>query len=153
MRLGDVECDARHGSLRRYEQRLERSEKTTSDCPGTARMAIAAHRARDRGASGDRRRLSESDRDQSAPPGAWGQRTPAKAANETEVTTGSDAAKPVNTVHLDCNPKPQPRKPSQFLVCRAYGVPSTRNQIFAWSIYRYEVNATSVKLTHPVNEA
>jgi hypothetical protein len=27
MRLGDVECDARHGSLHRYEQRLERSEK------------------------------------------------------------------------------------------------------------------------------
>jgi len=29
------------------------------------------------------------------PPGAWGRRAPAKAANETEVTTGSDAAKPV----------------------------------------------------------
>ena len=74
MRLGDVECDARHGSsLRRYEQRPERSEKTTSDCPGTARMAIAAHRARDRGASGDRRRLSESSRDRSA--SAGGMRT------------------------------------------------------------------------------
>jgi len=24
------------------------------------------------------------------------------------VTTGSDAAKPVNTVHLDCNPNPDP---------------------------------------------
>src|SRR5260370_41969412 len=69
MRLGDVECDARHGSLRRYEQRLERSEKTTSDCPGTARMAIAADRARDRGASGDRRRLSESGRGRSASAG------------------------------------------------------------------------------------
>src|ERR1700732_3234961 len=66
MRLGDVECDARHGSLRRYEQRLERSEKTTSGYPGTARMSIAAHRARDRGASGDRRRLSQSGRDRSA---------------------------------------------------------------------------------------
>src|SRR6266853_5863679 len=72
MRLGDVECDARHGSLRRYEQRLERSEKTTSDCPGTARMAIAAHRARDRGASGDRRRLSESGRDRGASAGGMG---------------------------------------------------------------------------------
>ena len=42
------------------------------------------------------------------PPGAWGRRAPAKPANETEVTTGSDAAKPVNTVHLDPNPNPNP---------------------------------------------
>src|SRR6202023_2906118 len=48
------------------------------------------------------------------PPGAWGRRAPAKPANEAEVTTGSDAAKPVNTVHLDCssnpssNPNPNP---------------------------------------------
>src|SRR5437016_9748728 len=35
------------------------------------------------------------------PPGAWGRRAPAKPANG--VTTGSDAAKPVNTV----NPKPE----------------------------------------------
>ena len=41
------------------------------------------------------------------PPGAWGRRAPAKAANETEVATGSDAAKPSNTVHLDCNPNPE----------------------------------------------
>src|SRR5260370_9549225 len=40
------------------------------------------------------------------PPGAWGRRAPAKAANQTEVTTGSGAAKPVNTV--DCNPNPNP---------------------------------------------
>jgi hypothetical protein len=31
------------------------------------------------------------------PPGAWGRRLPAKAANEIAVTTGSDVAKPVNT--------------------------------------------------------
>jgi hypothetical protein len=44
------------------------------------------------------------------PPGAWGRQPPAKAANETEVTTGSDAAKPVNTVHPnpDRNPNPNP---------------------------------------------
>src|SRR3984957_7427328 len=41
-----------------------------------------------------------------SPPGAWGRRAPETAANETEVTTGSDAAKPINTVHLDCNPNP-----------------------------------------------
>jgi hypothetical protein len=50
--------------LRRCEQRLERSEK--SDCPGTTRMATAAHRARDRGASGGRRSPSESGRDRGA---------------------------------------------------------------------------------------
>jgi hypothetical protein len=42
------------------------------------------------------------------PPGAWGRRAPAKPANETEVTTGSDTAKPVNTVRLDCNPNLNP---------------------------------------------
>ncbi len=38
------------------------------------------------------------------PRGAWGRRPPAKPANENEVTTGSDAAKPTPTI-------PQPRKP------------------------------------------
>jgi hypothetical protein len=37
------------------------------------------------------------------PPGAWGRRPPAKPANENRVTTGSDAAKPANTV----NPNPE----------------------------------------------
>src|SRR5450755_266054 len=35
------------------------------------------------------------------PPGAWGRRAPAKPANG--VTTGSDAAKPTDTVNLACN--------------------------------------------------
>jgi len=37
------------------------------------------------------------------PPGAWGQRPPAKPANENEVTTGSDATKPTQTI----NPNPE----------------------------------------------
>jgi hypothetical protein len=37
------------------------------------------------------------------PPGAWGRRPPSKPANENGVTTGSDAAKPANTV----NPNPE----------------------------------------------
>src|SRR6266851_2739114 len=41
------------------------------------------------------------------PPGAWGRRAPAKPANETEVTTGSDAAKPANTVNPNPNPNPE----------------------------------------------
>src|SRR2546425_10570700 len=40
------------------------------------------------------------------PPGAWGRRAPAKPANE--VTTGSDAAKPANTVNPNPNPNPNP---------------------------------------------
>jgi hypothetical protein len=44
------------------------------------------------------------------PPGAWGRRPPAKPANENEVTTGSDAAKPTHTI----NPTPTPT-PKTFL--------------------------------------
>ena len=39
------------------------------------------------------------------PPGAWGRRAPAKAANENGVTTGSDAAKPANTMNPNPNPE------------------------------------------------
>jgi len=35
------------------------------------------------------------------PPGAWGRRPPAKPANE--VTTGSDATEPANTVNTNTN--------------------------------------------------
>src|ERR1700736_283542 len=41
------------------------------------------------------------------PPGAWGRRPPAKPANENEVTTGSDAAKPTPTVNPNPNPNPE----------------------------------------------
>src|SRR6202451_1222787 len=106
MRLGDVDCDARHGSLRRYEQRLERSEKTTSACPG--RLGWPLRRIEQE--TGVRRETAGAYLKAAGigvrPPGAWGRRAPAKAANETEVTTGSDAAKPVNTVHLDCDLNP-----------------------------------------------
>src|ERR1700736_4189110 len=40
------------------------------------------------------------------PPGAWGRRAPAKPADE--VTNGSDAAKPANTVNTIPNPKTNP---------------------------------------------
>ena len=63
-------------------------------------MAVAAHRARDRGASRDRRRLSESGRDRGAPPGAWGRRAPAKPANEVTTDSGADS-KPANEVTTD----------------------------------------------------
>jgi hypothetical protein len=52
---GDIPEKKQKGrrNLRRYEQRLERREKTTSYSSGTTRMATAAHRARNRGASFD----------------------------------------------------------------------------------------------------
>jgi len=40
------------------------------------------------------------------PPGAWGRRSPAKPANENEVTTGSDAAEPTT---INPNPKNLPK--------------------------------------------
>ena len=39
------------------------------------------------------------------PPGAWGRRPPAKPANENEVTTGSEAAKPTPTINSNPNPE------------------------------------------------
>jgi hypothetical protein len=66
-------------------------------------MATAAHRARDR-----MRRETAGAYLKAAgigvrPPGAWERRPPAKPANENQVTTGSDAAKPTPTI----NPNPE----------------------------------------------
>jgi len=46
-------------SLRRYEQRLERSETTTSNSPGTTGMAATAHRAGDTQAHSGQRHAAE----------------------------------------------------------------------------------------------
>src|SRR6266851_6023583 len=62
----DVDADQRLSSLRRYEQRFERREKTTSHCTGTARMDLAADRASDRCASRNRGELPQGSRDRSA---------------------------------------------------------------------------------------
>src|SRR5207253_5253336 len=77
-------------SLRRYEQRLERREKTTSYSPGTTRMATSAHRARNRGASGDRRCLPESGRDRSASPESVGTATAGKNGQRGDHRVGRD---------------------------------------------------------------
>jgi hypothetical protein len=92
-------------------------------------MATAAHRARDRGASGDRRSLSEGGRDRGAAAWRMGAATaPAKPANENEVTTGSGAAKPTHTI----NPNPEnlstkeKAKPANAnVVTTGFGVEST----------------------------
>jgi hypothetical protein len=93
-------------------------------------MATAAHRARDRGASGDGRSLSESGRDRGAAAGAWGRRPPAKPANENEVTTGSDAAKPTHTINPNPNPenlsnKEKAKPANANAVTTGFGVEST----------------------------
>jgi hypothetical protein len=66
-------------------------------------MATAAHRARDRGASGDRRRLSEGGRDRSAPARCVGTAPAGKTGQRRWGDPGSDAAKPASTV----NPNPE----------------------------------------------
>src|SRR5437879_12787800 len=88
-------------SLRRYEQRLERSEKTTSYSPRTTGMATTAHRARDRGASGDRRCLPESGRDRSA-----------SAADVGTATSGKTGQRGDHRVGRDKTGQQQARKPS-----------------------------------------
>jgi hypothetical protein len=62
------------------------------------------------------------------PAGAWGRRPPAKPANENQVTTGSDAAKPTPTI----NPNPEnlsnkeKAKPANAnVVTTGFGVEST----------------------------
>src|SRR6266849_10329729 len=92
-------------SLRRYEKRLERSEKTTSYSPGTTRMATAAHRARDRGASGDRRCLPESGRDRGASAWSLGTATAGKTGKRGDHRVGRDKT------GQHGQPQPQHRKP------------------------------------------
>jgi len=58
------------------------------------------------------------------PPGAWGRRPPAKPANE--VTTGSDATKPANTV----NPNPNPENLSTKGTAKAEtSKPANKNEV------------------------
>src|ERR1035441_9707525 len=57
VRVWDVDSDMRCYSLRRHEQRLDRTQTTTSNRTGTTGMAVAAHRAGDRGATGNGERL------------------------------------------------------------------------------------------------
>jgi hypothetical protein len=58
------------------------------------------------------------------PPGAWGRRPPAKPANENEVTTGSDAAKPTQTI----NPNPNPKNLSSNGKTKATSKPANANE-------------------------
>jgi hypothetical protein len=61
-------------------------------------------------------------------PGAWGRRPPAKPANENEVTTGSNAAKPPPTINPNPNPENlsnnEKAKPANA-VTTGFGVEST----------------------------
>jgi hypothetical protein len=70
-------------------------------------MATAAHRARDRGASGDGRRQSESGRDRGAAAGRMGTATAGKTGQRErgDHRVGRDKTDPND------QPQPQPRKP------------------------------------------
>src|SRR5216684_7108430 len=70
-------------------------------------MATAAHRARDRGASGDRRRLSESGRDRSASAGRLGTASTGKTGQRDRGDHRVGRGK----TGQHGQPQPQPRKP------------------------------------------
>src|SRR5882762_4307972 len=64
------------------------------------------------------------------PPGAWGRRPPAKPANENQVTTGSDAAKPTPTINPNPNTenlsnKEKAKPANANAVTTGFGVEST----------------------------
>ena len=67
-------------------------------------MATAAHRARDRGASGDGRSLSESGRDRGAAAGCVGTATAGKTGQREPGDHRVGRGKPTHTI----NPKPNP---------------------------------------------
>ena len=77
------------------------------------------------------------------PPGAWGRRAPAKPANETEVITGSDAAKPANTV----NPNPE-NLPSKGKA-KATAKPANADEVTTG--FGVELNASEQQPPQPVS--
>jgi transposase len=86
MRLGDVESDARHGSLRRYEQRLERREKKQQVIAlgrlGWPLWRIEQETGVRRGTAGAYLKAAGIG---VRPPEEWGRRAPAKAANAMAI--------------------------------------------------------------------
>jgi hypothetical protein len=63
------------------------------------------------------------------PPGAWGRRPPAKPANENEVTTGSDAAKPTDTINPNLNSNPNPENLSSKGKAKATSKPANADEV------------------------
>src|SRR6266404_9777597 len=59
----DVDADERHCSLRRYEQRIERRQKTTDSCTGAFGLAVKADRTGHWCAARNSKRLSQGSRD------------------------------------------------------------------------------------------
>src|SRR5215468_8651109 len=91
--------------LRRHEQRLERRKETASSSVRTAWMALAAHRARDRCAPGDRKCIPE---------GRWHWCATARglgAATAGKTGQRSDHRVDGGIVRYPQRPQPQPRKP------------------------------------------
>jgi transposase len=78
------------------------------------------------------------------PPGAWGRRPPAKPANENEVTTGSDATKPIPTVNPNPNPKNLPSKGK----AKATAKPANADEVTTG--FGVELSASERKPRNPV---
>ena len=74
------------------------------------------------------------------PPGAWGRRPPAKPANENEVTTGSDAAKPTHTI----NPNPA-STPTENLSNKEKEKPANANAVTTG----FGVESTGLEVVNP----
>jgi hypothetical protein len=81
------------------------------------------------------------------PPGAWGQRPPAKPANENEVTTGSDAAEPVSTVNP--NPHPNPENLSSKGKAKATSKPANANNANNEVTTGFGVESTGLEVENP----
>jgi hypothetical protein len=115
-------------SLRRYEQRLERSEKQQVIALGRLGWPLR----RNEQETGVRRETVGAYLKAAGigvrTPGAWGRRLPAKPANENQVTTGSDTARPTHTINP--NPKNLSNKEkanpaNAHVVTTGFGVEST----------------------------
>ena len=79
------------------------------------------------------------------PPGAWGRRPPAKPANENEVTTGSDAAKPTPTINPNPNPNPSPNPENLSSKGKAKAKPANANAVTTG----FGVESTGLEVENP----
>src|SRR5262250_308574 len=75
------------------------------------------------------------------PPGAWGRRPPTKPANENEVTTGSEAAKPTHMINTNRNSDPDPENLSN----KEKGKPANANAVTTG----FGVESTGLEVENP----
>ena len=79
------------------------------------------------------------------PPGAWGRRPPAKPANANGVTTGSDAAKPTQTISPNLNLNLNPEDLSSNGKTKATSKPANANEVTTG----FGVESTGLEVENP----